>query len=62
MAYARKCDRCGKCYEVYNTRRDDENINGFIPVNVDGEGKYYSHGIKDLCPDCFKEFKKWLKK
>ena len=30
MANAMKCDRCGKLYESYNTKKDNKNINGFI--------------------------------
>lgn len=61
MANAMKCDRCGKLYESYNTKKDNKNINGFIPVNLDVDRKYYSHGVTDLCPDCMKEFQNWLK-
>ena len=49
MANAMKCDRCGKLYESYNTKKDNKNINGFIPVNLDVNRKYYSHGVTDLC-------------
>ena len=61
MANAMKCDRCGKLYESYNTKKDNKNINGFIPVNLDVDRKYYSHGVTDLCPDCMKEFQNWMK-
>lgn len=60
MANAMKCDRCGKLYESYNTKKDNKNINGFIPVNLDVDRKYYSHGVTDLCPDCMKEFQNWM--
>lgn len=60
MANAMKCDRCGKLYESYNTKKDSKNINGFIPVNLDVDRKHYSHGVMDLCPDCMKEFQNWM--
>ena len=60
MANAMKCDRCGKLYESYNTKKDNKNINGFIQVNLDVDRKYYSHGVTDLCPDCMKEFQNWM--
>jgi len=60
MAAARKCDRCGKLYEPYNSRNDSTRINGIIFVNVDEERKYYGHGIKDLCPYCSTDFVNWF--
>lgn len=56
-----KCDRCGRLYESYNTKNDSENINGFIPINLDVRRKYFSHDTIDLCPDCMKELQNWMK-
>lgn len=61
MAGARKCDRCGKLYEAYNTKNDETNINGFMTLNIADDRKYYSHGIMDLCPECMEEFQRWIK-
>lgn len=57
---ARKCDRCGKLYEPYNSQNDSKHINGLIFVNVDEQRKYYGHGINDLCPECSAEFINWF--
>lgn len=62
MAYAKKCDRCGKLYEQYNSKNDRKNPNGTMILNLDVQRKYYSHGAMDLCPDCMKEFQAWLEK
>lgn len=61
MAFAKKCDRCGKLYEGYNTNNDPKNINGFMTLNLDDKRLYYSHKPYDLCPDCKDSFEKWLK-
>ena len=42
-------------------KKDSKKINGFIPVNLDVDRKYYSHGVTDLCPDCMKGFQDWMK-
>lgn len=48
MSRAYKCDRCGKLYE-YNTepRRS-------VIIHIDEK-------LKDLCPDCYKQLRSWLK-
>lgn len=56
MACAKKCDRCGKLYEQYNSKNDKKNPNGIMILNLDAQRKYYSHGAIDLCPGCMKEF------
>ena len=60
MALAKKCDRCGKLYEEYNTKEDCKKINGIALLNIDCHEKYYLHGPIDLCPDCKDSFKEWL--
>lgn len=52
MATAKKCDICGRLYESYNIRNLDERTNAFMLLNLDNQGKYYSHGPYDCCPDC----------
>lgn len=56
MACAKKCDRCGKLYEEYNSKNDEKNPNGIMVLNLDYKRKYYSHTAMDLCPDCMKGF------
>ena len=61
MALVKKCDRCGKFYEAYNTAKDSENINGIMTLNLDDQRKYYSHDPLDLCPECKDAFEKWFR-
>lgn len=60
MSNAKKCDRCARYYDKYNEKNDSEKINALIPANVDTRGKYWSHETIELCPECMKEFKKWI--
>ena len=60
MAAARKCDRCGNLYESYNTENNAKKINGINTVNIDAQGKFYSHKAIDLCPECKESFDMWL--
>lgn len=32
---AKKCDRCGNLYELYNTKESKNNINGILTANID---------------------------
>lgn len=62
MALAKKCDRCGKFYDAYNSAKDDKNINGIMTLNIDEQDRYYTHKPLDLCPSCKCSFEKWLNK
>lgn len=57
MAIAKKCDICGKLYEVYNTKNDEENTNGFMFLNLDCERDYYTHEPIDCCPECMESIR-----
>ena len=61
MACAKKCDRCGKLYEQYNSKNDRKNPNGIMVLNLDSQRRYFTHNALDLCPDCMKEFQDWMK-
>lgn len=61
MACAKKCDRCGKLYEQYNSKNDRKNPNGIMVLNLDSQRRYFAHNALDLCPDCMKGFQDWLK-
>lgn len=61
MACAKKCDRCGKLYEQYNSKNDRKNPNGIMVLNLDSRGRYFTHNALDLCPDCMKGFQDWLR-
>ena len=60
MACAKKCDRCGKLYEEYNTEKDSKNTNGIRTLNIDYQSKCYSHKAVDLCPECMASFWIWM--
>ena len=60
MAFAKKCDRCGKLYEEYNTEHDSKKINGIMTLNLDFKRRYYSNESLDLCPECKDSFEEWL--
>lgn len=60
MAIAKACDRCGKFYKIYNVKNDKSHPNGFMLLNIDEKGKYYSHGTIDLCPECTDSLNKWM--
>lgn len=52
MASTKKCDICGKLYEVYNDFKDSKNVNGLMFLNVNATQKYWGHTVIDLCPEC----------
>ena len=61
MACAKKCDRCGKLYEQYNSKNDKKNPNGIMVLNLDSQRRYFTHNALDLCPDCMKGFQDWFR-
>lgn len=58
---ARKCDACGKLYELYNMKDSTTRINGIMTLNIDIDGAYNYHGPYDLCPECSKKIIDMLK-
>lgn len=62
MATAKKCDICGRLYEVYNTKNDEKNPNGFVYINIDEYQKYFTHHAKDCCPECMDKIKNFVNK
>lgn len=52
MARAFKCDICSHYYDPYNTKQSAVNFNGFIPINVDENGKYFENKMRHVCPTC----------
>ena len=58
---AKKCDRCGILYERYNEKNDGKKPNGFLFLNLDENGRYFSHKGYDLCPKCMDELIAWRK-
>lgn len=60
MIIAKKCDICGKLYEIYNVVKDADNVNGLMYLNIDAKGDYYKHVVIDCCPKCMKSIKKHI--
>lgn len=58
---AKKCDICGKLYELYDMSSNKEKFNAIIPINIDGNGKYWTHSHIDLCPQCRDAIKSLMK-
>ena len=61
MGIAKKCDICGKLYEIYDTDNNKEKFNALIPINADVNSKYWSHDRIDLCRECRDAVKKVFK-
>lgn len=56
---AKKCDRCGKLYEFYESH-SKENCNGFEFVIMSMyESRGISSGFKDLCQECLDSLVRW---
>lgn len=60
MALARKCDRCGKLYEIKHVKIDNQRVNSIVISDRDFTGSYSNRGIFDLCPECLESFVSWL--
>lgn len=56
MAWAMKCDRCGKYYEY---RPMATSGIALIPHRI-GKNECRIEGEFDLCPDCIESFNNWL--
>lgn len=54
MSDAKKCDRCGKFYDIYEPV---DNAAGFYFANNVGSSL---QPLYDLCPDCMEELINWL--
>lgn len=62
MATAKKCDICGKFYELYNTEDDENKVNGLMLLNIDESGKYFVHKAIDCCPTCMETIVEAIKR
>ena len=53
MSSAKKCDICGRLYEIYDARGDDESRpNGMRFVTFGHHGVVKNWPAKDCCPSC----------
>jgi len=60
MAEAHKCDRCGALYEPEKGIVSLENYQ--VTIRRDSKGGWWRQGYEaELCPDCSKEFLKFIK-
>ncbi len=57
MAWAAKCDRCGKYYDYYKGK----NRFGFMAYDREADYQEVINGGYDLCPDCMKSLEDWYK-
>lgn len=57
----KKCDICGKLYEIYDKHSNKEKFNALILINVDENEKFWSHDHIDLCRECRDAVKKVFK-
>lgn len=46
------CNRCGKVYDPYNMKNDNNEVNGIHFLNLGISQKYYSHDPLDYCLEC----------
>ena len=60
MAIAKKCDVCGKLYELYNLEHDEDKPNGITFLNIDYIQEHYYHDDLDCCPQCMNSIKDHL--
>ena len=61
MSIAKSCDICGKLYPIYNTKKNENDTNGIMLLNIDEQMKYYPHKALDCCPECMDSIKKHIK-
>lgn len=64
---ARRCDRCGKLYEIYYEKNGKymdrpgySSINGIAVVCTNDDGTVVSGRPKDLCPGCMRAFMSFI--
>lgn len=59
MSLAKKCDRCGKFYEFYKIKGNND-FNGVATIEILNNRNYHSKDILDLCSECRDSFDEWL--
>lgn len=57
---AKKCDRCGKFYDEYNTKSFNCDPNIVTLHQKLNDGICYLVKDYDLCPECMAELQEWL--
>lgn len=56
----KKCDRCGKIFELKGSENDKERVL-LVFKHKDMYSGYKAETKADLCADCAKDLKEWLK-
>lgn len=56
MAWATKCDRCGKYFDYH----EGTNAFAFLKYDLSKDKYSLSNGEFDLCPDCVQSLKDWF--
>ena len=57
---AKRCDRCRKFYDIYNTKCSETHANGFMYLNIQEDRKCSSHRALDLSPSCMDALYKFM--
>ena len=57
---SKKCDWCGKLYELYNTESNGKNAMGFCCLISMRIKNHYAQNMYDMCPECMEALMKWL--
>ena len=62
MSLAKKCDRCGKLYELKDIDACGAITNGLVLVRrYKQNARTFSYKYFDLCPECLVSLASWLK-
>ena len=61
MGFAKKCDICGKLYEIYNFQKSTNKPNGFMLLNIDHAMNYFKSPICACCPECMNSIMEHIK-
>lgn len=62
MANAKKCDICGKYYDIYNSKLMDKKANGMQFIIKDTYNNVFiCDNILDLCPRCMESINEHIK-
>lgn len=60
MSLAKKCDRCGKLYEIYKVKGSNKDFNGVATIEILNNRNYQGKDILDLCSECRDSLDEWL--
>lgn len=58
---AKKCDRCKKLYEYYESKDHNISVNAVAKARITVTGASVAGPYYDLCPECMNKFIEFLK-